>query len=88
MYHENCDINTFKPELTIVIFIHNKARIAVAICSGWGWLEVSEKFKKIVMYWYYSFMEIFFLKPTVVRKLGQFSEMWNDALMHREGLKD
>ena len=32
-------------------------------------------------------MEIFFLKPLVVRQLSQFSGMYNDALMHREGLK-
>ena len=32
-------------------------------------------------------MEIFFLKPLVVEKLSVFSGMWNDALMHRGGLK-
>ena len=32
-------------------------------------------------------MEIFFLKPLVLGKLSVFSEMKNDALMHREGLK-
>ena len=32
-------------------------------------------------------MEIFVLKPFVVGKLGLFSVMQNDALMHREGLK-
>ena len=32
-------------------------------------------------------MEIFILKPLVVGKLILFSEMQNDALMHREGLK-
>ena len=32
-------------------------------------------------------MEIFDLKPFVVGKLSLFSEMSNDALMHREGLK-
>ena len=30
-------------------------------------------------------MEI--LKTLVVGKVSLFSEMWNDALMHREGLK-
>ena len=32
-------------------------------------------------------MKIFILKPLVERKLSLFSGMWNDALMHREGLK-
>ena len=32
-------------------------------------------------------MEIFVLKPLVIGKLSLFSGMWNDALMHRKGLK-
>ena len=32
-------------------------------------------------------MEIFIQKPLVVGKLSLFLGMWNDALMHREGLK-
>ena len=32
-------------------------------------------------------MDIFILKPLVVGKLSLFSEMFDDALMHREGLK-
>ena len=32
-------------------------------------------------------MEIFILKPLVTGKLGVFSGMYNDALMHREDLK-
>ena len=32
-------------------------------------------------------MEIFILKPLVVGKLGLFSGMQHNALMHREGLK-
>ena len=39
------------------------------------------------MYWQTSFMEIVIKKPLVVWKLSLFSGMWNDALMHREGLK-
>ena len=31
-------------------------------------------------------MEIFILEPLVVEKLGLFSGMSKDALMHREGL--
>ena len=33
-------------------------------------------------------MQIFVLKQLVVGKLSVFSGMWNDALVHREGLKD
>ena len=32
-------------------------------------------------------MVIFLLKPLVVGKTIVFSGMWNDALMHRDGLK-
>ena len=32
-------------------------------------------------------MEIFVLKPLAIGKLSLFSGMWNNALMHREGLK-
>ena len=32
-------------------------------------------------------MNIFVLKPAILRKYGQFSEMQNHAVMHREGLK-
>ena len=32
-------------------------------------------------------MEISVLKPLVVGKLSLFSEMWNEALLHCEGLK-
>ena len=32
-------------------------------------------------------MKIFDLNPLGFRKLSYFSEMLNDALMHREGLK-
>ena len=32
-------------------------------------------------------MKIFVLKPAGFRKLSHSSEMQNDALMHREGLK-
>ena len=32
-------------------------------------------------------MEIFILKLLVLGKLGLFSGMWNDALMHREDSK-
>ena len=32
-------------------------------------------------------MEIFILKTLVAGKLSLFSDMWDDALMHRGGLK-
>ena len=32
-------------------------------------------------------MEIYIKKNLVVGKLSLFSGLWNDALMHREGLK-
>ena len=48
-------INPFKPEFTIVIIIHYKPRIAVAILFSTGsvlrWFEVGDKLKKIAMYW-------------------------------------
>ena len=31
-------------------------------------------------------MEILILKPQVVHKLSVFAGMWNDVLLHREGL--
>ena len=37
--------------------------------------------------WQASFMKFFIKKPFVVEKLGLFSGMSNDALMHREDLK-
>ena len=48
---------------------------------------MGEKLKKIAMYWLISFMEFFLLKPLLVRILNMFTGMWNDSLMHREGLK-
>ena len=44
-------------------------------CSGWRWLDVGEKEKKIAMYWWTSFMEIFYLKPLDLEKLSLFSGM-------------
>ena len=38
------------------------------------------------MYWKAIFMEIFIPTPFVVGKLGLFSWMQNDALMHHKGL--
>ena len=55
-------------------------------CSGWRWFDVGEKVKKNAMYWWASFVDFFVLKPLVVGKLGLFSRMYYDALMHREVL--
>ena len=43
--------------------------------------------EKIYCYFYNISKKIFVLKPLDFRKLSYFSEMRNDALMHREGLK-
>ena len=48
---------------------------------------MSEKLKKIAMYWQTSFIDIFIQKPLVVGELGLFTGMSNNALIHREGLK-
>ena len=52
-FDETHFFNPFKPEFTIVIFIHYKPRIAVAIlfstCSGWKWLEIGGKWKKDIV---------------------------------------
>ena len=52
-------VNPFRPEFTIVIFIHYKPRIAVAIlstCSKWRWFNVVQIWKKITtyLYWFYG----------------------------------
>ena len=49
--------------------------LQAATCSGWRWFDVSEKLKKIAMYWSISFMEIFSLKPLVIGKSSLFSGM-------------
>ena len=81
-------LNPLKPEFTIVIFIHYKQRIAVAILdlqwmnmtwSGW-------QMKKILLL-LKQFHDSFCHKPPGFRKLSHSSVMWNDVLMHREGLK-
>ena len=81
-------INPFKPELTIVIFIHYKPRIAVAILdlqwmkmtwSGWQ----MEKNSVIIK----QFNKINCFETPNFRKVRSFLDMQNDALRHREGLK-
>ena len=47
---------------------------------------MGNKLKKIVLLLTSSINEIV-LKPLILENLGHFSEMRNDALMHREGLK-
>ena len=88
----NCSltINTFKPEFTIVIFIHHKPRIAVAIPDLW-WIKMTWsgwQMKKILLF-LKQFHKNFCSKTTMpgLRKLSHSSEMRNDALIHREGLR-
>ena len=44
-------VNPFNPELIIVIFIHYKPRIAVAIVVDEDDLKWVEKYRKFSMYW-------------------------------------
>ena len=43
--------------------------------------------KKNILFLLNCSMNLFVLNPIGFRKLGHFSGMQNDALMHREGLK-
>ena len=81
-------INPFRPEFTIVIFIHSKQRIAVTIFDLL-WMKMIEfglKIKENCHVLVTQFHDIFILKPLVFGKISLFSGMSNDALMHREGL--
>ena len=72
-----CLFNPFKPEFAIVIFIHYKPRIAVAILDLL-WMKMIScglKIKENCNVLVTSFMEIFVLKPLVVEKLSVFSGM-------------
>ena len=53
---------------------------------GWRWLEVSGKWQKYIAILLSSSIKNH-LKTPRFRKLGHASEIQNDALMHREGLK-
>ena len=81
--------NPFKPEFTVVIFIHYKPRIAAAILGlewmkmTWCGLKLKENCQVLVNQFHGNFR----YTPLVVRKLDMFSVMYNDALMHHEGLK-
>ena len=50
------------------------------IWNGW-------EMTKIYGYYYNSSMNMYVLKPLILKKLSHFSVKQNDALMHREGLK-
>ena len=112
--------NPFRPEFTIVIFIHYKPRIAVAIL-GLQWmkmigcgLKIIENCHVLVNQFHGNFHSKalgcrkkrsvfkiienchvlvnqfhgnFHPKTLGCRKIGLFSGMSNDALMHREDLK-
>ena len=69
--------NSFKPEFTIIIFIHYKPRIAVAILGG-------GKCKKTYRYYYKIFTKKAYSKNPGFGKDGHSSEMRNDSLMPRE----
>ena len=77
--------NPFKPEFTIVTFIHYKPRIAVAIldlyfCSEWRWLEVGEKRKKYIVIIKTVSWKIFVLKPLNVGNLVSLQRCkWNES---------
>ena len=75
-------INPFKPEFTIVIFIHYKPRLAVDEDD----LKWALNGKTIVIIktvpWTFSIKN-----PLDLGKLSHSSEMQNDTLMHREDLK-
>ena len=82
-------LNPFKPEFSIVIFIHYKPRIAVAF-----WLVVDEddlkwvaNVKKILLF-LKQLHENCGFKTTSCRKLSNFSEMQNDALKHHGVLNE
>ena len=77
VYPRAVRVNPFKPEFSIVIFIHYTPLVAVAILDL-QWMKmtwVGGKLKKIAMYWENIIMEIFLLKPLVLGKLGLFSGM-------------
>ena len=68
--------NPFNPEFTIIILIHYKPRLVVDE-DDLKWV-INEKY--IVL-----FFKQF--SSTSCRKLSNFAEMQDDALMHREDLK-
>ena len=79
--------NPFKPEFTVVIFIQYKPRIAVAILDLY-WMKMiysGWQMKKNALLLFKQFQKKNRSKTPRCRKLGHFSAMKNDALMHREG---
>ena len=80
-------LNAFKPEFSIIIFIHYKPQIDFAILDlcGCKLLEVGENWKNILLF-LKQFHEIFCSRKIGSKKLSHSSEMQNDVLMHREGL--
>ena len=82
-------VNPFKPEFTIVIFIHHKPRIAVAILDLqwmkmiWCGFKIKENYRVLVNQFYGNFR----FKTLCCMKIKYVFSLWNDALMHREGLK-
>ena len=83
-----CIFNPFRPEFTIVISSTTSHELLsqFSTCSGWRWLEVGDKWKKISLLLKTVSKNVRFKTPRC-RKLGHSSEMQNDALMHHQGLK-
>ena len=85
-YTPNClSSNCFRYnlEFTIVILIHYKPRVAVAILDLLWMKKIKENCHVLVS----QFHGIFRSKTLGFRKLSHSSQMLNDALMRREGLK-
>ena len=60
-FHKIKRFNTFNPDFTLSSSSTTSRELLsqFSTCSGWRWFEVGEKLKKIIMYWWASFMEIF-----------------------------
>ena len=66
----------------MVIFIHYKPRIVVDK-DDLKWVTTEKNILSLLL----NSITIFVLESLGFRKLSHASEMQNDALMHREGLK-
>ena len=75
-------LDPFKPDFIMVIFIHYKPRIVVDE-DDLKWVTTEKKILLLLL----NSITIFVLESLGFRKLSHASEMQNDDLMHREGLK-
>ena len=76
-------VNPLNPDFTIVTFNHYKPRIAAAILDLW-WMKMTYSGWQIKKYIFKQFQENFPYKSPRCRKLSNFSEIKNYAVMHRE----